>query len=96
MKALRSSLVNKKILPPLPPVPISGEEKAKIVQIKQSDIKIDEFVAKDREEVNKVGGVKKIPVFPKLRLSRPKPKREFIRVPVAVTILRFPCDEDYY
>lgn len=95
MKALRSSLVNKKILPPLPPVS-SGEEKAKIVKIKQSDIKIDEFVAKDREEVNKISGVKKIPVFPKLRLSRPKPKREFIRVPVAVTILRFPCDEDYY
>lgn len=94
LKALRSSLVNKNILPPLPST--SGGVEQKKVNKSKSDIKIDEFVAKNRDEVNKKGVVKKVPVFPKLRLSRPKPKRELICVPVAVTILRFPCDDDYY
>lgn len=86
---MRSSLVKQKILPP-----IAGDVK-KVSQTKITNIKLDEFVAKNREEVRK-SAKNKIPVFPKLRLTRMKPKKEQIRVPVAVTILRFPCDNDFY
>lgn len=94
LKALRASLVRQKILPPL--LHVGGEDKLQNMKIVASreNIKIDEFVAKNRGDVNRGG--EKVQVFPKLRLSRPKPKKAQIRVPVAVTILEFPRKDDYF
>lgn len=108
LKALRSSLVKQKILPPLPSAAVAatgaGENLLPIqlinsttnnnnVEVVRSQLKVDEFVARNREQASK----KKVQqVFPRLRLSRPKPRRPLVRVPVAVTILRFPGDEADY
>lgn len=68
-------------------------QKAKFV-VSRENIKIDEFVAKNRDDVNKGGD--NVQVFPRLRLTRPKPRKPQIRVPVAVTILEFPGKQEYY
>lgn len=70
-----------------------GEDNSQIANkfaISRENLKIDEFVAKNRDDVKT--GREKVQVFPRLRLTRPKPRKPQIRVPVAVTILQFPYD----
>lgn len=95
LKALRSSLVRQRILPPLPLPRGSGEDDDQLLLDAQKvDVNIDEFAARNRDEVKRGGGDKG-QVFPKLRLTRPRPRNPQIRVPVAVTILEFPCRDDF-
>lgn len=91
LKELRSSLVKQQILPPL--TPMTGENQLQEKKSTESTIKIDEFFAENRKEVSRSVKDKQIQVFPRLRLSRPKPRNQKIRVPVAVTILQFPRQE---
>lgn len=81
---LRTSLVKQKILPPL--CKKHNVPKTFVTTLVHSTKKIDEIAARG----TKTGS--NIPIYPKLRLSRPNKYKKVnkIQVPVTVTLLEFP------
>lgn len=79
---LRTSLVKQKILP-APCKKHGNVTKTFVTTLVHSTKKIDEIVAKSSKTSN-------IPIYPKLRLTRPKHTESKIPVPVTVHLLQFP------
>lgn len=90
LKGLRSSLVRQKILPPIVQSSSTNQQCAKsfVNTLIHKTCKIDEIVANSTKSSS-------VPVFPKLHLTRVKPRRPQHRCPVTVTILQFPPNETY-
>lgn len=78
---LRTTLIKKKILPS--PNKRQTTSKLFVNSLVHSTKRIDEIVAKSSVNLN-------IPIYPKLKLSRPKKHKNKVQVPIAVTLVQFP------
>lgn len=83
---LRASLVKQKILPPVETRRNSRTAAKAIVNtFVHSTRRIDEIVARTIKNGNNA----KIPVYPKLRLTRKQDKKDKVPCPIAVTLVKF-------